>query len=286
MRDLAFATTYKVYSTVSGRRFQTDLDEAHGKGYLSKAIRYNTIFEGFDNPALTSILHALIAESSKPLAAVESSFAIDSSGFGTSRYARWYDAKYGDMNIRAEWMKCHLMCGVKTNIVTAVDIGAANSSDVSRFAPLLAATARAFAVKEVSADAAYTNYRTTQAVVDIGAVPFMALKSNATGEKGGAFQDMFHFYSLRRAEFLASYHKRSNVESTFSMMKAKFGADLRCRTETAMTNEALAKVLCHNICCVIQSHYELGIAVMFWGEDAMMAEPEPETMPIEAFDWM
>jgi len=28
MRDLAFATTFKVYSTISGRRFQTDLDEA------------------------------------------------------------------------------------------------------------------------------------------------------------------------------------------------------------------------------------------------------------------
>ena len=34
---------------------------------------------------------------------------------------------------------------------------------------------------------------------------------------------MFHFFSLNRETFLSHYHKRSNVESTFSMIKAKFG---------------------------------------------------------------
>lgn len=31
----------------------------------------------------------------------------------------------------------------------------------------------------------------------------------------------------------------------------------------AQENEMLAKVLCHNLCCVIQSIYELGIDVDF-----------------------
>ena len=34
-----------------------------------------------------------------------------------------------------------------------------------------------------------------------------------------------------------------------------------------MLNEALCKVLCHNICCLIQSIYELGIVATFWGRD-------------------
>ena len=38
---------------------------------------------------------------------------------------------------------------------------------------------------------------------------------------------MFHYFQFRRDEFLAHYHKRSNVESTFSMIKAKFGDHLR-----------------------------------------------------------
>jgi len=38
---------------------------------------------------------------------------------------------------------------------------------------------------------------------------------------------MFHYFQFRCDEFLAHYHKRSNVESTFSMIKAKFGDHLR-----------------------------------------------------------
>jgi hypothetical protein len=49
------------------------------------------------------------------------------------------------------------------------------------------------------------------------------------------------------------------VETTFSMIKSKFGERLRCKTETAQINEALCKVLCHNLCVVIQSMYELGV---------------------------
>jgi hypothetical protein len=43
------------------------------------------------------------------------------------------------------------------------------------------------------------------------------------------------------------------------MMQAKFGASVRSKGDTAQVNEVLCKVLCHNICCVIQSMYELGI---------------------------
>jgi len=68
---------------------------------------------------------------------------------------------------------------------------------------------------------------------------------------------MFHFYSFNQKRFIECYHKRSNVESTFSMIKAKFGDRLRSKTKTAQINEALCKVLAHNICCLIQSIDEL-----------------------------
>ena len=66
-----------------------------------------------------------------------------------------------------------------------------------------------------------------------------------------------------RAPIALVYHKRSNVESTFSMIKAKFGGAIRSKGDTAIINEALCKVLCHNICCVIQSMHELGIEPTF-----------------------
>ena len=74
---------------------------------------------------------------------------------------------------------------------------------------------------------------------------------------------MFHYYQFKREEFMQHYHKRSNVEATFSMIKAKFGSRLRCKLPVAQANEALLKILCHNICCVIQSMFELGIEPNF-----------------------
>lgn len=77
---------------------------------------------------------------------------------------------------------------------------------------------------------------------------------------------MFHYFCFRRDEFLEHYHKRSNVESTFSMIKAKFRDHVRSKTDVAMKNEVLCKLVCHNICCVIQEMYELGIEPKFWAE--------------------
>jgi len=66
-----------------------------------------------------------------------------------------------------------------------------------------------------------------------------------------------------REEFLGYYHKRSNVETTFHMIKAKFGERLRSKTMTVQIDEALCKVLCHNLCVVIQSVHELRIESNF-----------------------
>jgi transposase len=63
---------------------------------------------------------------------------------------------------------------------------------------------------------------------------------------------------------LQHYHKRSNVESAFSMMKRKFGDGLRSKTDVAMVNETLCKILCHNLVVLIQEMCELGIVPVFW----------------------
>jgi transposase len=128
---------------------------------------------------------------------------------------------------------------------------------------LVKQTANNFTVREVSGDKGYSSLDNHEAIAEIGATPYIAFKSNATGAVGGAFQKMFHFYSFKRDEFLMAYHKRSNVETTFSMIKAKFSGHIRSKSETAQINEALCKVLCHNICCLIQSMFEFGIEPNF-----------------------
>ena len=64
------------------------------------------------------------------------------------------------------------------------------------------------------------------------------------------------------------YHRPSNVVTTFSMIKAKFGERFRSKSATGQVNEVLCKVLCHNLCCVIQSIYELEMEPTFWNQNS------------------
>jgi transposase len=108
-----------------------------------------------------------------------------------------------------------------------------------------------------------------QATIDVGAVPFIPFKSNTQPDRGSdLWSKMFFFYNYKREEFLTHYHNRSNVESVFQMIKSKFGERLRSKHETAQINEALTKVLAHNLCVVIQSMYELNVTPEFMSEAA------------------
>ena len=271
LSDMIFAAGFKVYSTVSGRRFMSDLRDAQAKGYISRLPHYNSIFNYFENEDLTPLLRRLIEESSLPLQAIESNFAVDSSGFSTSRFVQWVQAKHHDPKLleARDWLKVHLMCGVKTNVVTAIEISDRYGNDSPQFKPLVDATARNFTMSEVSADKAYLSVANLETVVSHGATPFIPFKSNSqAGGKGKTkvWRQMFYMFCFNQDEFLERYHKRSNVESTFGMIKAKFGDSLRSKTKTAQINEALCKVLCHNLCCLIQSMFELGIKTDFWKE--------------------
>lgn len=268
LSDVIFACAFKVYSTFSSHRFGTDLREAHEKGYLSKSMHPNKVNCHLENPDLTPILRKLIVTSSLPLKAVETVFSPDSSGFSTSRFVRWFDEKYGTTRSGHDWVKAHAMCGVKTNIVTAVEILDRDAADCPQFKPLVETTAANFTVKEVSADKAYLSHDNLELVDGLGGTAFVPFKVNSQqGEAGSLWEKMFLYYLLRKDEFLPHYHQRSNAESTFSMVKAKFRDHVRSRTDDAMKNEVLCKFLCHNIVVVHQSQIELGIETMFWPQE-------------------
>jgi len=75
---------------------------------------------------------------------------------------------------------------------------------------------------------------------------------------------MGHYFNFRKQEFLKHDHKRSNVESTFSMMNHKFGDSLRSKMDVAMVNETLCKILFHNLAVLVHEICELGIDPVFW----------------------
>jgi transposase/predicted nucleic acid-binding Zn finger protein len=263
MSDCIFMACFKVYSTVSQRRFMCDLDDAKYKGYIERTPHFNAISTALEDEEMTEHLVQLIQTSSLPLKSVETDFAVDSSGFTSSKFIRWFDHKYGKVRTEHTWVKLHAVCGVKTNVITAVEILDRNANDSPLLPALMQTTAKNFDVKEVSADTQYASESNFRAINALGAEPYITFRSGTTGGIGGLFGKAFHFFSLYREEFLQSYHKRSNIESTFSMVKRKFGDSVRSKTEIAMKNEVLCKVLAHNICCLISEFYELGIEPAF-----------------------
>lgn len=263
--DVMFACAFKIYSTFSSRRFGSDLADAHEKGHLSRSLHPNKVNCFLENPDLFPIFSKLITISSLPLRAIETVFAPDSTGFSASRFVRWFDEKYGVTRSGHDWVKAHAMCGVKTNIVTAVEIMDRDAADSPQFKPLVEATAKNFKIEEVPADKAYLSNDNLALVEGLGGTAFVPFKTNSiAGEAGSLWEKMFFYYQFRREEFLEHYHQRSNAESTFSMVKAKFRDHVRSRTDVAMKNEVLCKFVCHNICVVIQSQCELGIEAVFW----------------------
>lgn len=264
MGDAVFSAVFKVYCLVSARRFMCDLSEAHERGHVSEVISYNSVLRCLEMEYTTPILMAMIRQASLPLRSVERQFAIDSSGFSTCRYTKWIDEKYGVNRQQARWVKAHLCVGTKTQTVTAVFMDEKNSGDCPQFDPLTRATAENFIVEEMSADKAYLSNDNLELIAGMGATPYIPFKSNSLPGGSEVWRRMFHYFAFRRDEFLTHYHRRSLVESAFSMIKRKFGDAVRAKTDVAIRNEALAKILAHNICVQISAWYALGIDPSHW----------------------
>lgn len=266
LRDMIFACMIKIYSNTSARRTISDLELAKEAGYISEVPHFNTVLNYFDDSGMKIILDYLVTLTALPLKFAEENFAIDSSGIGMNRFDRWKNHKYSLKPIpQDKFMKLHIICGVKTNIITTAKVTLGNVNDQVMFEPLLNETADNFHVKEIYADKGYISRANLDLANKLQIMPYIPFKCNAIGRARGSptWARMYRMFMERGEEFAQHYHLRSNVESTFSMIKRKFGDFCRCKTERSMVNEILCKVLAHNITCLIHETFELGIEIDF-----------------------
>lgn len=263
LSDLTHSAAMKVYTGMSGRRATTDIRECAAKGLIDVAPHYNSVHGFIERADIAPLLKALVEESAAPLKAIESNFAVDSTGFSTSTYARWFDHKYGREIAAQRWIKCHAMIGTSTNVITSVEVTDSNANDCPELPALVAKTAERFDVRDVSADKAYLARANLDAIEAVGAVPYIPFKSNSQGEGPAAWRRMWHMFSYQRDTFLAHYHARSNVETTFSAIKRLFGGAVRAKLPVAQQNEVLLKCLVYNLTVLVHGMYELGIEPTF-----------------------
>jgi len=266
LADVVYSATMQVFGGMSGRRSTSDTRALAERGLVRRAPSYNSTFRYLAGAELAPLLKTLVHEAAAPLRAVETTFATDSTGFAMNTYARWFDEKHGGEKRCQRWIKLHAQVGTVTNVIASVEATESNVGDVVMLAPLLAsAVERGFTVRELSADKAYLANDVLTAIEAAGAVPYIPLNANSrpTG-KSAAWRRLYHMFEARNDEFLAHYHRRSNAESTFSMVKRKFGPSVRAKTPPAQINEVLLKCICHNLSVLVHAIHELGIEPSFW----------------------
>ena len=265
LKDMIFCCVMRAYRMKSCRRIVASLELAKKKGYIEKIPHYNTIFNYYNTPALTPILEHLIAQSAVPLAPIEMDFATDSTGYPTTLYGRWNDIRIRKENLRRLYKKAHITVGVLTHIVTAAVVTPGYYADSPIFNKQIKITAKTFKIREVSADKAYISRKNLQLVADLGGTPFIPFREKASTKPRGCnvWSVMKRIYDEHRDYFLLHYHKRSNVESTFSALKRKLGQYLRSKTDVGQTNELLCRILAYNITVLIHEYFEREIDINF-----------------------
>ena len=175
-----------------------------------------------------------------------------------------------------QWLKAHIVTGTKTNTVTSVEITPSNIHDSPVLPRLQDSTDKQFTMTEVSADKAYLSDANLRLIEGHGAYPDIPFKSNTTGRGSPMWKRLYAYFTLNEESWAAHYHRRSNVETTFSMIKGKFGDSVRAKSEPGQVNEILLKVLCHNICVLIQSMHEFGVTPSL----------EPKVLPESQVRWL
>lgn len=261
IKDAIFAIIIKNYTTLSGRRNNSDIVDAYDKGFLSAPIAYNTIFKYMQDEKITDILKEMIVTSAQALQEIESDFGFDSTGFSTPNFVRWHDVKWGGTEDWHDWYKLHVCAGLKTGIIVSFEISERAKHDSQFFKPLFeSAKASGFNIKNAFADKGYPTRANLQLVVDNDATPYIRFRGNAKyNASHTVWNKMLHYFLANKDEFYSTYNKRNNIEAGFSALKRKFGNRLTSKTKSAQINELMAKMLAYNLCIVTKVLFELDI---------------------------
>ncbi len=275
LSDVIFSGAMKVYTGMSADLSASDVRASRDKGLIEVAPHPNTVLRVMRAPETVPLLRTLIEESAAPLRRIEHDFAPDATGFSTKTYTRWFDKKWGKDRREKQWLKLHMMIGVKTQVITGAEVTACvgkNTADSTQVRSLIEQTTKHFEMHEFYADKGYLSHDTFASVAKLGAVPFIPFKVNSRGDTRDPLWNRLHaMFTYNEPEWRKHYHHRSLAESTFSSMKRVLGSALSAKTFEGQVAEVYLKVLAHNVRMVVQSMFELGVSPAFWGEETAPA---------------
>lgn len=274
--DIMFGIAYRVFrKTPAVLDFMDDYEDVLNKGYVSKMICPNSLLNYMGDDRLTPMLVAMIEESAAPLAPFEhGQFAIDATGISVSRTRNekcWRSlrdeeertGKKMSDKVLQDWAKLVLICGVKTKVVASVKVLPGKDNESPYLPQLAISTAKRFRVRAILADKQFLSVNNFETVNDLGGMLYCPFKDNNVDDMGGIWQRVRHFFLWNRPEFDNHFRMRPIVESVFHVIKNRFGERVTSRSDTAIMNEVLCKVLCHNLVRVIYEMAKSGLEPEF-----------------------
>ncbi len=266
IKDRIFSMCIKVYYKSDLRKAESILKELKNLHYINKVPCFKSIDNFFNSKELNKIIDDLILITAIPLAQLETTGAIDSTGFSISRFDQWFNYKWGKHTGKERvWRKAHAVIGCKTNTFLSVEVTTKNKGDISMLEKVIGNKTKHFNLENFTADKAYSSKRVHEFLHELGLNSYIPFKKNTNGKARGSpiWRKMFLEFKYNKEKFMKKYHARSNIECGFHMIKKRFGDHLNTKTEIANSNEIKIKFLCHNICVLIQEAFENKINIDF-----------------------
>lgn len=210
------------------------------------------------------ILEKLIEESSKPLSVIEHDFATDATGIKTKLFSSWYSLRCKRKIRKRDHLAIHITTGVKSNVVSALNVELKSGKDNEIFREHVDKTAKNFKINEWSGDGMYWCKKNCSKVAAVGGIPYFKCKSGKTawnGKQDGhpAWKKMNLESKNNPKEYENSYHKRSNVESTNMSKKMIHGDKVYSRLPSSRVNEETLRWVNHNINVLNRAKHEWNI---------------------------
>jgi len=234
----------------------------HHLGMLYSEIpHFNTINNYMKNSVLKHYLSLLISISFKPFEKIEKSFSVDSSGVGTANYQRWLDKKYGENKYRKKWLKLHIICGNFLNAICSAIVTKSKKADSPVLKRLLGGTIYTKIMEILCADPAYLSRPNCNLAENLGIILRVKPKKNTTRKPKGsrAWKENISLAQDHPEIFGQEYHKRSNAETDFWMIKGKNAGFVWSIEEEGQENEILLKCFNNNIRCLARGSVEFDI---------------------------
>ncbi len=285
-REKIIAMAACCYNKSDLRKTNSYLKDLEAQHYISKAPSFKSISNFFNDKQLLDLLDRLILFTAIPFLTNETTVGIDATGFSISKYHEWVRYKFmrlmkktNEKSLRGEeikkrflpmlikkkkreFIKAHIfgMCGSNSILAVEVTKSKVSDSDTETLELLLGKVMRigTMSAKDFVADKAYSTHPIYAILAKYDLNVYIPFKSNAKPTSKGVplWQKKYWEWIYHPTTTYEHYHKRSNLESIMHMIKQKFGHWVASRNFTAMQNEVKTKVLCHNICVLIQEMYE------------------------------